>query len=253
MQNSQAVSRCGAIRRLFAGLTLTGLLTAGPADFQVRIDVRDARGKEFAEASKALCEEWYPKINAALFGPDYPLPFQEVKIVFDPAIVTGPQRIVVPAYTDGNAIHVNSEYSSTLHKHVPGDYSGMLIHELTHVDQHYRNSDDAGWLVEGIADYVRHKYFEKNIEPRLHLDRNGNLRGFELDRNKGTFATEGYLAGYTVTGAFLFWLEERKDKDIVPTLNRALRDGKYSAKLFEEKCGASLEALWREFVAQSKN
>ena len=53
--------------------------------------------------------------------------------------------------------------------------------------------------------------------------------------------------------AFLYWLEVRKDKDIVPALNRVLRDGRYSAKLFQEKCGAPLDALWREFVAQSKN
>jgi hypothetical protein len=84
-----------------------------------------------------------------------------------------------------------------------------------------------------------------------HLDDKGNLQGFELDRNKGDFATQGYRA-YTVTGAFLFWLEVRKDKDIVPVLNRALREGRYSARLFQQRCGAPLEALWREFVTQSR-
>ncbi len=201
-----------------------------------------------------LCEEWYPKINTALFGQDYSLPFKEVRVIFEPSISDGiwPWRSVVPAYTDGNAIHVNSAYVAQLHKQEPSDYQGMLIHELTHVNQHYGNAGDAGWLVEGIADYVRHKYFEKDIEPRLHLDRNGNLGGFELDRNRGKFASEGYLGGYTVTGSFLFWLEVRKNKDIVPILNRALREGRYSGKLFQERCGAALSALWHEFLAQSR-
>jgi hypothetical protein len=191
VQNSQACFRCGAARALIAGLVFSsGLLTAGPVDFHVRIEVRDARGKQFAAPSQALCEEWYPKINAALFGPDDPLPFSQVKVIFEPAISA--QGGVIPAYTDGNTIHVNSEYVSNLHQHDPSDYKGMLIHELVHVNQNYGEIGDVGWLTEGIADYVRHKYFEKNIEPRLHLDRNGNLQGFELDRNKGTFATEGY-------------------------------------------------------------
>ena len=229
--------------------------SAGPAAFQVRVEVQDVRGKEFAEPSKVLVEEWYPKINAALFGPDHPLPYKEVKIIFEPSISQGVWlwRTVIPAYTDGNTIHVNSDYVSKLHQQDPDDFAGMLIHELTHVNQNYGNGGDVGWLSEGIADYVRHKYFAKDIVPRLHLDRNGNLRGFESDRDKGQFATEGYLAGYTVTGGFLYWLEVRKDKDIVPALNRVLRDGRYSAKLFQEKCGAPLDALWREFVAQSKN
>ena len=78
------------------------------------------------------------------------------------------------------------------------------------------------------------------------------MHGFESGRDKGQFATEGYLAGYAVTGAFLYWLEVRKDKDIVPFLNRALHDGRYSAKLFQQRRDAPLDTLWREFVAQSR-
>jgi Peptidase of plants and bacteria len=251
----ESIMTCPSHRLLLLALVLApGLRGADPAAFQVRIDVRDAKGKPFAGPSQALCQEWYPKIHASLFGAGYPLPFPEVKVVLESSIAEGiwPFRTVIPAYTERNIIHVNSEYVSELHQQDPDDYAGMLIHELTHVDQHYGNTGDAGWLVEGIADYVRHKYFAKDIEPLLHLDAKGNLQGFELDRNKGSFAEHGYLAGYTVTGAFLYWLEQRKDKDIVPMLNRALREGRYSARLFQQRCGAPLDALWREFVAQSR-
>jgi len=50
---------------------------------------------------------------------------------------------------------------------------------------------------------------------------------------------------------FLFWLEQAKDPDIIIVLNRVLRDGRYSPALFQQRCGASLETLWRDFVARS--
>lgn len=81
----------------------------------------------------------------------------------------------------------------------------------------------------------------------------------EIQRASNSTATrvisesKGYEAGYTVAGAFLFWLEVRKDKDIVPTLNRALRDGRYSATIFQQRCGAPLESLWRDFVLNSRS
>jgi hypothetical protein len=235
----------------FFPLLLAALLPAAESPkFQLRIEVKDPRGAPLAPIAKAVCEEWYPKIEAALFGPAQPLPYPELHIVFEPTIQFG--DTVVPAYADGNTIHINSEYSAALHKPQPGDFPAMIAHELTHVNQNYPADTEPGWLVEGIADYVRHKYYEKDIQPILHLDANGNLRGFELDRNRGDFATEGYTAGYTVTGAFLYWLERKKDRKIVPVLNRALHDRRYSPKIFDERCGAPLNALWREFVAQSR-
>jgi hypothetical protein len=65
------------------------LLTAGlvpraaAATFRFRTDISQARDTTvYAEESKALCEEWYPKINEILFGPGRPLPYSDVDIVF---------------------------------------------------------------------------------------------------------------------------------------------------------------------------
>jgi hypothetical protein len=221
---------------LLVGVALATAGLAAAADFQVRIETRHPKAKEVAAPAKLLCEEWYPKINAALFGLAAPLPVNEIKLVFEPSIYEGiwPFRTVIPAYADRNTIYINSDYASRLD---PADFAGMLIHELTHIDQHYGDVGDAGWLTEGIADYVRHKYFAKDIEPRLP---------------PGELAAQSYREGYTVTGAFLFWLELRKDKDIAPILNRALREHRYTPKIFQDRCGAPLDALWREFVTQSR-
>ncbi len=47
----------------------------------------------------------------------------------------------------------------------------------------------------GIADYVRHKYYEKDIQQKPELDKNGTLKGLEAYRNRHDFARKGYLDG----------------------------------------------------------
>lgn len=246
---------CRSAPLIAALLAPVALWSAGAESCQVTVDAQSPKAiQRFADSMKVLCEEWYAKINTTLFGANHPLPYRVVKIHFEPKILFGPKEdpTEVPAYADKDTVHINSDYVVRTAKEMPQDYQGMFIHELTHIVQQYPESRDAGWLVEGIADYVRHKYFEKDIETKLHLDKDGKLTGYELDRNKGKFETEGYMAGYTVTGTFLFWLEGKKSQQIVPTLNQALREGHYSAPLFQQKCGAPLSGLWSEFVVQSK-
>jgi len=221
--------------------TVEGALARPP--LQVRTDVsRTPDAAAFAEQAKSLCEEWYPKINTILYGADHPLPFAEVEIIFAPK-TQFPKG--VPAFTNGNRIYVWSDYIKNLR---PDDYRAMMIHELTHVNQHYGAfASSASWVNEGIADYVRHKYFEKDIEPKLRLDGAGYLKGSSAKLDQ-----KGYLLSYTVASAFLFWLEERKDENFIRTLNAALSKGEYSEELFPKHCGASLDALWQEFLAQSR-
>jgi len=135
-----------------------------------------------------------------------------------------------------------------------------MIHELAHVVQNYNEfPKTATWVNEGIADYFRHKYFEKDLESRLRLDSAGYLKGystediqlFNLEKIKAKLHQKGYLQSYVVASIFFLWLEERKDKDIVRKLSTALHEGRYSEDLFQQHCGAPLEALWREFFTQS--
>ncbi len=62
-------------------------LAAAAAGYKVIVEVQNPRGKPFADPVQKLCEEWYPKFNEALFGPDYKLPFKEVKVIFEGEIV----------------------------------------------------------------------------------------------------------------------------------------------------------------------
>jgi len=111
-------------RRLFLALLLSPVLW-GTGPYQIRTEVKVDDAKEFVEPIRELCDEWYAKISewyakisAALFGPDFPLPFEEVTIVFDPKIVTQNEE-EIPAYADKNVIHVNSPYVVRAHKDLP--------------------------------------------------------------------------------------------------------------------------------------
>ena len=234
--------------------------SADVALVQVRVDTsKTPKAAAYSGPTTDLVREWYPKINAILFGNDYPLRFKEIKVLFAPKLrlKLDSHKTEVPAYAEGNTIHVNFGYLT----HMPDDYRGMLIHELTHINQQYDNAPSgAGWLVEGIADYIRHKYYEKDIEAKLRIDGDGYLKGyapsapflFNLEKRRARLDDKGYFTSYTVASAFLFWLEERKDKEIVRVMNVALSEGRYSEELFRQRCGAPLDALWKEFLLQSR-
>ncbi len=198
---------------------LTMIATGAEPAFKVTVDTTRAPECEaFAVKSKAIVEEWYPRINGLLFPADRGLPAQEIVLIFEP--------MKGVAHATGNTIHISAEWVT---KRAPNDY-GMVVHELTHVVQDYLGKGE-GWLTEGIADYVRDRHFEPG--KRRHA----------IDPDKGS-----YRQAYGVAATFLIWLETNKDKDIVRKLNVASHAGKYSPALFQEYCGADLDTLWQEFV-----
>jgi len=205
---------------------------------------------ESALKTSPLVLEWYPKINDILYGPDHPLPFNVLIVSFQ-------HGLQYPAFTAGNVIHISADVL----RNRRDSYEGMVVHELTHVVQHYPNvTDDNRWVVEGIADYVRHEAYEKDIKPTMHLDAQAHAYGYgddepffhNLQTTGADLRDKGYLKSYTVSASFLFWLETRKDKGIVRHLNQALAQGQYSPDLFSQFCGQPLDDLWAAYVKDSE-
>ncbi|MEP6671038.1 MAG: basic secretory protein-like protein [Chthoniobacter sp.] len=210
---------CAPFIRIAAlSFCLAGPVLAEPA-FKVTVDTTKApECAAFAEKSKALVEEWYPKINEILFDKGHPLPAREITLIFEP--------MKGVANTGKNVMRISAEWVT---KKAPNDY-GMVVHELTHVVQDYQGKGE-GWLTEGIADYIRDRHFEPGV------------RHHKIDPDKSS-----YRQAYGTAATFLIWLEEHKDKDIVRRLNIASHDGKYSPALFAQYCGADLDTLWKEFA-----
>ena len=176
--------------------------------------------KPWGEKVQKMCEEWHPKI-AKLLESDGFTPPREIKLVFK-------KDLKVPGATAGATVFMSPDWVT---KH-PDDV-GMVIHELTHAIQSYPKYDH-GWLVEGIADYIRFFHFEPHAR----------LGPIDPQRAK-------YKDGYRTTAAFLNHAQKHNPQ-LVLKLNAALRKNEYKEAMFEELTGKSADALWAEFVETLK-
>ncbi len=191
----------------------------------VAIRVNTAEAPDLADWGRRageLCLEWYPRI-AALLASDGFLPSTNVQLTFR----TNYNGV---AATSGDRIEVSANYVRS----ATNDF-GMIIHELVHVVQSYRHRGNPGWLVEGVADYVRLAHFEPDVPaPRIDPER------------------ASYRDGYKVAAAFLRWIEKDRDAQIISELNRAMREGKFNPGIFKERTGFELDALWTAFLTGLK-
>lgn len=206
-------------------LKVTGKIGNGADDVvTIFVDVNDAPdARDWGMKAAKYAIEVYPKIAAALPSDGY-VPAREVTLYFK--VMTG-----APAFTAGRKITINWQY---VKGHL--DDWGMVAHELTHVIQHYgRGNKDAGWLTEGIADYVRYYV----IEPGTRQGR------FNPDR-----AT--YKGGYQPAAGMLNWLEKTKGPGFVVKLNDRMRSGRYTPELFKEMAGGDPDEMWEKFKESLK-
>ncbi len=186
------------------------------------VDTNDAADlKEWGGKAGTLCVEWFPKIAALLPSEGFTSP-KEVALYFDPAMKG-------VAHAANGTITISAAF---VRAH-PDDW-GMVVHELTHVVQAYP-AGGPGWLVEGIADWVRIVHFEQQA-PRPKVTR-----------------LASYKDAYKTTAVFLEWCEKQHGAGLVVKLNAALRAGKYRDELWKEITGKMVDDLWAEFAKTLSN
>jgi basic secretory peptidase family protein len=116
----------------------------------------------------------------------------------------------------------------------PAD-TDVVTHEVMHIVQDYRQNEAPGWLVEGIADYVRYRYGLANA-----------AAGWQLPGYK---PTQGYESSYRVTARFFAWLEIHGHEGIVKRLDSQLRAGTYTSGSWTVLAGKDVDALWADYAA----
>jgi len=184
--------------------------------------------KPWAEAKLLpVCEQWYPRI-AKMLPSDGFAPPAHVVVRFRDDLPKG-----VPAWTQGDVISCNTRW---FRGELDREAVGAVVHEMTHVVQHYGHArhghaQNPGWLVEGVADYVR--WFQ--YEPQTH--------GADV-RNA---ADAKYDASYRVTAAFLDWVTRTREPKIVPELNAVMRQGTYDEGVWKKLTGKSAAELGEEW------
>lgn len=216
------------------------ITTTAEGGYEIVFDVTETPDlKEWVDTKlKPVCAEWYPKIVAMLPSEGYEAPKKFA--------VTFRSGLRVPAMAAGNRVACSAEW---MRRNLNGEAAGAVVHELVHVVQQYgrrRNEGggaaaaadapprprvrNPGWLVEGLADYIRwFLYEEQSQRPRPNAQR------------------ANYNDSYRTTGHFLNHLTEKYDKDIVKKLNAAMRDGKYNDELWKEITGKTVEELGEEW------
>ena len=210
-----------AIREIALDSTPPVTMFKYPVEITVNVD--DAPDmKEWAEKAARICERSYAMINEELksdgFHPRRTISMT-LKNDYNGVAATGRGRIT------GSAKYFKSH---------PDDF-GAMVHETVHVVQAYRTGNNPGWLVEGIADYIRfYKY-----EP-------GKLRPISPDRAK-------YNGSYQVTARFLAFVAEKYDREIVRKLNQRMREGEYREEVWKDLTKKTVQELEEEWRAALRN
>jgi hypothetical protein len=193
----------------------------------VYLDVNDVNDSpklvEWGKTAKVLIEQWHQRTVNLIPTKGFDVPTEVwLKIRKSNRGIAG---------TSGGHITVSSGW---IEKH-PEDI-GLVFHELVHVIQDYKGID-AGWLTEGIADYLRWAIYE----------------GKPQDWFPFTDKPQGYKDSYRVAGGFLLWLETDACPGIVNKLNTRIRKRTYKDEtFFEKETGRTLDTLWTDYIKDRK-
>jgi hypothetical protein len=206
------------IERLRRPLSPLGELKFPKFEVDVSEVPDDAFAAEWVEQARTLCDDWCPVMCRFLAVESWKPP-EKIRLIVK-------KDMRAPALRTGSQIHISYRW---IQQH-PDDL-GMVIHELTHAIQDYP-PNQPGWLVEGIADYIRYWRYE----PELRRPRIDPLKA-------------NYREGYGTTAAFLAWIVSKHDRRLILRLDAALRTNRYDPSLFKEATGKELDALWEEFLA----
>jgi len=207
----------------------------GNGEYEATIDLTEMPElTDYAEKRLApMIDTWYPRIVAMLPSEGFTAP-SKVKIQLA-------KHMRGVADTAGTRIRCAGPW---FRENLDGEAVGAVFHELVHVVQGYGRvrrapgAENPGWLVEGIADYLRFYL----LEPAT--------RGADISPDRADRVQ--YNQSYRVTANFLNWVVQNRNKEVVSKLNVALRQGTYKKELWGSLTGSAPEELNTQWKASLK-
>jgi predicted alpha-1,2-mannosidase len=206
-------------------------LAGGSGDFAVDTSAAPELTDWSRQTLAPVLADWYPKIVALLPSAGYTAPAHFTLTI---------QPMDGVAYTTDTNVFASSSW---LASQIKGEAVGSIVHELVHVAQQYQNGDAPGWLVEGMADYVRWFLYE----PASH--------GADVVwmQHRGKNFSPKYDGSYRVSANFLNWASGKYDSNLVTEVSAVLRDDKYTEDFWKQHTGktaAELGAEWKLEIEQ---
>lgn len=198
----------------------------------INCEVDTTQAPEITETNKRLvldlCKEHYPRIKQILVKDDFE-PASNILIIF--------KKNVDIADTGSNKISLGVRWFTDNRKN-PQEIGGVLVHEMVHVVQSYSPQSVPGWLVEGIADYIRYG--------KIYSDQQGKEPPPMNCREGQHYTTNTYGCA----AAFLNYILKDKSPEVLIDLNTALRLNEYNDAFFSTNIagGKSLDQLWQECI-----
>jgi hypothetical protein len=202
---------------------------------------------DLAEKARELGNSFYPQIDAVLGDGRERQPFD---IVFRKDLArhyklsvkrtTQNMPKMMNYYPSGVAAGGKVYLDTETFLKEPGALDCILLHEMAHLAQNYswyRRVTIPYYWQEGIAEAMVFKL------ENVHVPRDRPC--------KCSAVLPHYISGYSCTAAFLLYLEENYDSQLIARLNRAIRQGCYSDGFFSKITGRTLDQLWSEFVQTS--
>ncbi len=187
------------------------------------LDVADApEMKAWAENVVSVCEREYPRI-CTLLASDGFRPLTQIRM----ALKSDYNGV---AYASGSRIVGSVKFFKANPKDI-----GAMVHETVHCVQSYKGRGNPGWLVEGVADYLRFWKYEPGKAGRVNPER------------------AQYNGSYRTTAAFLAFVTDKYDGQLVPKLNAAMRDGKFEDGVWKKLTGKTADELnqeWKKSLAK---
>jgi hypothetical protein len=190
-----------------------------------------------------VLREWYPKIVGFLTREDFEAP-EKFSVTFD----ENGQGV---AGTAGTRIFCAAKWYRE--SHPDGEAIGSVVHEMIHVIQLYPGDvyGKNGWLVEGIADYIRFFIYAQEEHGADLVWISKHVNGCSPQSGDLSGCVPHYNGSYRESANFLDWVSKKYDGEIVAKLNYSLRADGYDAALWRQYTGhsiAELEDEWRKEI-----
>ncbi|HWF00634.1 MAG TPA: basic secretory protein-like protein [Caulobacteraceae bacterium] len=217
------VSRRALLGGLAAGAAFlaAGPLAAAADALDVEVDTSQAPDlAAWGVEVQARAPHWWRTINRVLAAPGFTPP---AKIFIRPSPASAlPPRAAAQAR--GEVIFVNAPY---LRAHPQYNF---IAHEMVHIVQPY-GTHSPGWVVEGIADWVRYYILFPDDQERLWDPSRGDWR-----------------RGYQQAAALLDYEERVHGAGTVRALNAALHRGEDPVAWLQRLDRTSLPLVWDQVL-----